>query len=293
MTTTTTTPNWLELPRDLTANILQRLGAVDILTNVRNVCPYWWNICKDPSIWREIHMGNFQFYFESSNRVTPDLDDRLVKMCQYAVDLSSGHLEKIHIYRFGTDNLLRYIADRASHLRCIQLECCVRISDEGWCEVAKKFPLLEEVGISHGFQCKKSLEVIGQSCPLLKSLTLYGMPLGAMWNDDAFVIANTMPGLRHLDIRGNRLTNVGLLAILDGCPLLESLNIEGCDNLDITESLRQRLNSQIKDLLILEGCPDSYNNVQLEFAYEDSSDSSYLEYVEKFDDDDKEEEEEE
>ncbi|MCI04067.1 F-box protein SKIP19, partial [Trifolium medium] len=166
---------------------------------------------------------------------------------------------------------------------------------EGWCEVAKKFPLLEEVGISHGFECKKSLEVIGQSCPLLKSLTLYGMPYGITWNDDAFVIANTMPGLRHLDIHGNRLTNVGLLAILDGCPLLESLDIKGCDNLDITESLWQRLNSQIKDLLIRKDCPNSYNNVQLEFAYEDSSDDSYsyLEYVKKLDDDDDEEEEEE
>ncbi|MCI38935.1 F-box protein SKIP19 [Trifolium medium] len=53
----TTNPNWLELPRDITSNILQRLGAVEILKNARNVCPYWWNICKDPSMWREIHIG--------------------------------------------------------------------------------------------------------------------------------------------------------------------------------------------------------------------------------------------
>jgi hypothetical protein len=105
-------------------------------------------------------------------------------------------------------------------------------------------------------------------------------------DDQAFVIANTMPGLCHLDIHGNELTNVGLLAILDGCPLLESLNIEGCNNLDITESLWQRLNSQIKHLHIWEDCPDSYNDVQLEFAYEDSNGNSYWEYVEKFDEDD-------
>ncbi|PNX84672.1 hypothetical protein L195_g040735 [Trifolium pratense] len=167
------------------------------------------------------------------------------------------------------------------------------ISDEGWCEVAKKFPLLEEVDISNAFQSKKTLEVIGQSCPLLKSLTYYGMSYGFTPDDEAFVIANTMPGLRHLNIRGNQLSNVGLIAILDGCPLLESLDIEGCDNLDITESLWQRLNSQIKHLLIWEDCPDSYNNVQLELAYEDSDGNSYWEYVEKFDDDDDEEEEEE
>ncbi|PNX84633.1 F-box protein skip19 [Trifolium pratense] len=108
----TTNPNWLELPRDITSNILQRLGTVEILKNARNVCPYWWNICKDPSMWRNIDMGTVDQYFEPDIPGTPD-HDRLVKMCQYAVDLSSGHLEKIHIYRFGTDNLLRYIADRA------------------------------------------------------------------------------------------------------------------------------------------------------------------------------------
>jgi F-box/leucine-rich repeat protein 2/20 len=190
-------------------------------------------------------------------------------------------------------NIEIYEILRASNLRCIRLESCMRISDEGWCEVAKKFPLLEEVDISNGFQSKETLEVIGQSCPLLKSLTYYGMSFDITRDDQAFVIANTMPGLRHLDIHGNELTNVGLLAILDGCPLLESLNIEGCNNLDITESLWQRLNSQIKHLHIWEDCPDSYNDVQLEFAYEDSNGNSYWEYVEKFDEDDDDEEEEE
>ncbi|KAJ1387090.1 F-box-like domain superfamily [Sesbania bispinosa] len=31
-------PNWLELPRDVTANILQRLGAVEIVTSACRVC---------------------------------------------------------------------------------------------------------------------------------------------------------------------------------------------------------------------------------------------------------------
>jgi len=103
---TTVNPNWLELPRDVTSNILQRLGAVEILMRARYVCPYWWNICKDPFMWRKIHMGKFHLYFQFANRGTPDLDI-LVNLCQYAVDLSSGHLEKI-----DTDDLLQYIADR-------------------------------------------------------------------------------------------------------------------------------------------------------------------------------------
>lgn len=242
----TTNPNWLELPKDLTSNILKRLGAVEILTNARNVCPYWWNICKDPFMWREIQMGTFHLYFQYANANAPDLD-YLVKLCQYAVDLSSGHLEKIDIYRFGSDHLLQYIADRASNLRHIQLASCMRVSDEGWCEAAKKFPLLEEIDISHGFQTKISLEVIGQNCPLLKSLVYNGMSYGGRSKcDEAFIIAKTMPGLRHLDIHGNPLSEVGLLAIFDGCPLLESLDIIGCYNLDFNGNLGERLRNQIK-----------------------------------------------
>jgi hypothetical protein len=108
---TTVNPNWLELPRDVTSNILQRLGAVEILTKARYVCPYWWNICKDPFMWRKINMGRFHLCFSSFNLGTRNLD-RLVNLCQYAVDLSSGHLEEIDIYSFGTVDLLQYIADR-------------------------------------------------------------------------------------------------------------------------------------------------------------------------------------
>ncbi|XP_024632938.1 F-box protein SKIP19 [Medicago truncatula] len=98
----TKNPNWVELPKDITSNILQRLNTVEILTKTR----------------------------------------------YYAVDLSSGHLEKNDIYCFATDDLLQYIAGRASNLRCLQLDSCDRISYEGWCEFVKKFPLLEEIYIS-------------------------------------------------------------------------------------------------------------------------------------------------
>ncbi|KAJ1427625.1 Leucine-rich repeat domain superfamily [Sesbania bispinosa] len=44
-------PNWLELPREVIANILERVGAIEIVTSVRQVCPLWWDI------WRVIDMG--------------------------------------------------------------------------------------------------------------------------------------------------------------------------------------------------------------------------------------------
>ena len=45
------------------------------------------------------------------------------------------------------------------------------------------------------------------------------------YEDEALAIAETVPGLRHLQLFGNRMTNDGLKAILDGCPQLESLDL--------------------------------------------------------------------
>jgi hypothetical protein len=105
-----TNPNWLQLPIDITANILFRLDTIEILKSVRNVCPLWWNICKNPLMWKTIRMENFDLVN------LPDNDDQvcdyLVKICRYAVDLSCGHLKDIFIFGFATDELLKYIADR-------------------------------------------------------------------------------------------------------------------------------------------------------------------------------------
>lgn len=116
----------------------------------------------------------------------------------------------------------------------------------------RNLPQLEVLDISECSLSTESLEAVGGSCPLLKVLKL--VRAGVQYRvydvdvDEAFVIAKTMSGLRHLNIIGNKLSNVGLLAILDGCPLLETLDIRGCYNLNLSESLKKRCLEQIKDL---------------------------------------------
>ncbi|PNX90020.1 F-box protein skip19 [Trifolium pratense] len=99
----TTIPNWLDLPVEITANILQRLNTIDIVTSACKVCPLWENICKDPLMWRTIRMR----YNDASPYIFNHVD--LVKICRFAVKQSCGHLEDIDIDYFCTDDLLRYI----------------------------------------------------------------------------------------------------------------------------------------------------------------------------------------
>lgn len=97
-------PNWLELPRDLTENILKRLNVVELVKSACLVCPLWWEICKQPIMWRTIDMGDVQSNYD------------YMRICRYAIDRSCGEVEDITIRCFGkcfgTISLLDYIVNR-------------------------------------------------------------------------------------------------------------------------------------------------------------------------------------
>ncbi|CAA7047001.1 unnamed protein product [Microthlaspi erraticum] len=234
---------WAELPPDLTSSILQRLGTVDILENAQKVCRSWRRVCKDPSMWRKIDMLN-----------PGDLGSMpydLEVMCRHAVDRSQGGLLEIDIWYFGTDELLNYIADRSSNLKTLRLIMCYPIADEGFIEAVAKLPLIEYLELSHCAMSGAALRVVGQTCPNLKTLKLSGEPNpdfneDDLNNDDALAIAETMPGLRHLQVFGNFLTDTGLTAILDGCPHLEHLDLRKCFNVNFSGELAKRCVEKIK-----------------------------------------------
>ena len=94
---TATTPNWLELPRDVTAKILEKVGAFGMIRSAERVCSLWRNICMDPLMWRTVDM----------RRHNPCISE-----VRRAVDRSCGHLEEIHLQYFISEGILCDIADR-------------------------------------------------------------------------------------------------------------------------------------------------------------------------------------
>ena len=105
---------------------------------------------------------------------------------------------------------------------------------------------------------EEPLKALGRYCPLLKSLKWNqfwdGQPRIGIEGDEMFddfgalAIAKNMPKLRHLQLIGNRVTNDGLQAILDGCPHLESLDLRKCFNVTLSVNLGKRCAEQIKNL---------------------------------------------
>ncbi|MFS8010529.1 putative F-box domain, leucine-rich repeat domain superfamily, F-box-like domain superfamily [Helianthus anomalus] len=154
--------NWLDLPSDVTANILERVGMVDILENAQKVCTAWRKICKDPAMWRVINMSDIDI-------LRSDAIFSSLTMCKHAVDRSQGQLVDITLVFVYDPGLLSYIADRSSQLRRLEMAFCF-LSKSWTTDALMKFPLLEELNLYDIEISKEEIETVGRYCPMLKTL---------------------------------------------------------------------------------------------------------------------------
>ncbi|KAL3351229.1 hypothetical protein AABB24_019702, partial [Solanum stoloniferum] len=116
--------------------------------------------------------------------------------------------------------------NRSPQLKHLRLVCSYNVSAEGLSAAVKKFPLLEELHLYYIAITKETIETIGSSCRGLKSFKLNNQICRhpyIEYDEEAIAIAQNMPELHHLQLLGNKMTNEGLEAILNGCPQLESL----------------------------------------------------------------------
>ncbi|CAH1448690.1 unnamed protein product [Lactuca virosa] len=232
-------PNWLEMPDELMANILQRLFAAEILNSARKVCTTWRKICSKPEMWKVIFMHKSVDDWEG--------DYHFERLTKQAVDLSCGELIGISIKGFGTDELLNYVVLRK--LDCLFLSSCYDITGSGLSQAVKRAPQLEKLYISSISINTQNIEVIGQNCPQLKSFMVSTEFIRTFINcdDNALAIANNLPELRRLKLFDMDMTNIGLQAILNGCPHLEVLSVRMCYDLNLDENLRSLCMERIKD----------------------------------------------
>uniref|UniRef100_A0A803M4A5 Uncharacterized protein n=2 Tax=Chenopodium quinoa TaxID=63459 RepID=A0A803M4A5_CHEQI len=169
-------------------------------------------------------------------------------MTRFAVDRSGGCLVDIYLEYVCDDDTLMYIVERSKNLKHLRLGHYLDVSDAGLIEAVKKLPVLEELELIICNYSVDTIEAIGCACPSLKSFSLNSVGSNNCTlarNEEALAIAKTMPNLHNLQLIGNYMTNEGLKAILDGCPLLESLDLRACFLIDLSGELGKRCN-QIK-----------------------------------------------
>ncbi|RZC43447.1 hypothetical protein C5167_036396 [Papaver somniferum] len=149
--------------------------------------------------------------------------------------------------------------------------------------MAEKAVLLVELEICHRSFSADMIKNVGKSCPRLKSFRLNRR--GYKWphkesDDEALAIAQNMPQLRRLHLFGNKLTNVGLRAILDGCLHLESLDLRQFFNVNLEGDLMKSCRDRLIKIRLPNDSTDDYefDDAIVEGFY-DLSESEHNEYI--------------
>nr|XP_043630335.1 putative F-box/LRR-repeat protein 9 [Erigeron canadensis] len=155
--------NWLDLPSDVMANILSRIGVFDILENAQK-CGL---------------IGNGRSV--------------LRKICMQLVDRSQGQMVDISIKYFCNKGILRYIADRSSQLRRLEITSCSWDLKGAWGDSSKKLSLLEELSLCVTYISGKDIEAAGRFCPLLKTLKVNQRPRDKPDDELAVAIGKNLP----------------------------------------------------------------------------------------------------
>ncbi|KAF3341876.1 ubiquitin-protein ligase [Carex littledalei] len=211
-------------------------------------------------LWRKIDMTNFDFSLSMHS---------LKQIAKIAIDRSVGKLEEFYADCFATDAVLLYIATRTKTLRTLRLINCLGEDyphADDMADIIKMLPMLEELEITCTIDSPKLCKTIGPVCTQLKCFRWNqfwdsrrsSKSYQSFWHDtEAVHIGENMHDLRSLQLIGNEMTNMGLEAILEGCPYLEFLDIRNCFNLVLNENIMTKL-SRIRYLKLPDNNADEY-----------------------------------
>ncbi|XP_040384508.1 putative F-box/LRR-repeat protein 23 [Oryza brachyantha] len=243
-----TTRDWSELPADALSVVFAKVSAVDVLAGAGLVCRSWLDAAKMPDLWRSVDMDDA---VEFLHRGDQDRDVLVLRaMAKVAVDRSGGRLEVFKGKRFVSDALLEYIVDRSPGLKVISISCFYDdiswLSLEMLAAMARKCPLLEEIDCGGGVVVYPS----GLRGHLLHALA-------------------GLRQLRRLTLRGIGFDSSKdeLMAIVDGCPYLELLDLSCCWFLFHVDDALLAKCARIRTLKL----PPSYSDDDDVYCYDEPS----------------------
>lgn len=243
--------SWADLTYEALVEIMKRVGFEELYVGVPLVCKAWRAASLDRGCWERVHMEPcFRNRTETIAWWEPAFEAKVDYMLKLAVDRSAGSLLELST-RHCSNSAVSYLASLCPSVRLISVASSRGVTDSSICQLAKACPQLEHLDVS---ECQNvtitSLEQIGLNCKslmVLKRNRFIGdydparksrLPpeysrTSSPANADAevLVIATLMPNLQHLELRHSKLSDQGLVSLVDGCTNLEYLDLTGCLNL--------------------------------------------------------------
>lgn len=229
------------MPAEIMLLIFLKLGVVDVLVNVQNVCSYWRKLAKDPILFRSLDFQgaeNFKL-------------DQLKRLAKEAVDRSQGQLLKFSsTEHLGWEEILLYVNYTKNSPKSLHLREKTTISAIGLAEVFRGLHSVEELDMWCITFDDIVIEQVGRTC---QKLTTFRFHIDCGWavcsDQEVSTMVKNLPQLRRLSLAEFVLTNRGVQTILDGCPLLEHLDLQYCLCDNVEKGLWERCAVKIKTVI--------------------------------------------
>ncbi|CAO2209859.1 unnamed protein product [Urochloa humidicola] len=229
--------DWAALPRSIVLDVFLRLGPREVMLGAEFACKPWRSVAlEEPVLWRHVGMDPWD-PFDKRWRCSSDSVERDMKLV--AVDRAKGQCEGFKGY--CNDEYLLDLVGRAPSLKVLHIEHnSYYYSGVELVEALEKLTLLEDLQIDFNYSIdwdENMLESVCEACPHIKKLVLmYASCFDLECNEDEFHkepidgAIPVMPELHTLGLYDCELSTDGLKAILDSCPLLETLHTDGYFN---------------------------------------------------------------
>ncbi|KAL4216584.1 hypothetical protein ACF0H5_024307 [Mactra antiquata] len=271
------------LPVCILLQVFKNMSIYCLLRRVGMVCKYWYNLCRDPDLWRTIRLTN-QHRLEdndlctilkySDNRVRSvnltdcrfltnkgiaDLlasckliEDLKIIRCSDVTDIAFATLQTnehlVYLNLDGssrlTDNTLRKIAECCPNLQSLHLNHCTKVTNGGVNSLARNCHHIIELQLNHCCRVgDDALSEIVLGCPNITCLHLMSCGIG----DTGVRYLSRLTALRNLDLSHvPRITSESVIYVSKYCKHLNSLNVSLNGSMD--DSLLSQIAMNLKGL---------------------------------------------
>ncbi|KAM4083828.1 hypothetical protein ACJW30_08G087200 [Castanea mollissima] len=230
---------WEGLNPEILALIFTRIPAEQRIGVLSLVCKSWSQCLCGPYCWADI---DIEQWCRKTNRTVFKIDSAVCKL----VRRTRGTVRRLSAFKLG-DRGFAFLANCGRFLKVLKIPMS-EVTDNMVEKHAVSLASLTVLDISYCLKITcKGLEAFGKNCNALVHLRRNMPPpeLVPTYNvkpdvSEALTIADTMPGLQHLELGYGRFTDVGLEAIFAKCNALTHLDIQGCWSVKLDGHLEDR-----------------------------------------------------
>ncbi|KAL5218743.1 hypothetical protein ABZP36_019427 [Zizania latifolia] len=235
---------WVDLPHDLLAAIMSRLGTPDLLSGgATRTCSAWRAAARDPLVWRRVDLRDWAALTSAGlaagagaagGRIP--VQAALCRVLEIAATRADGRMESLLLPEFADEEHLLFLAERCPNLHYFSLPATC-MTDDQFCKAISKFQSLKGMAVDESLINHDVLDHVHQCCPMFLELKVFSLYVD---EEMASIICNSLPHLRKLEIPNSDMSCAAIITFLDCLEELEYLDISGYETSSISSTVLRK-----------------------------------------------------